>query len=117
MRRAILTVLVGITLFVLNIVADDSKGGLPNAEHGIKAAFVSADIAKNMITFKTSDKAGKMVEVKLELDKNAKIYGTDNKSETLAAFSKAMESKKNKAIFVVEDKDGKHILELKDNSN
>jgi hypothetical protein len=88
------------------LVADDNKG--------VHAMFVKADMAKNTVTFKTVDKAGKNVEKTLALARDAKILGEDNKPETFAVFAKNLQTEKDKSILVVQDQAGRYIVEIKD---
>lgn len=94
--------------------ADDSRGDKTKESKGIVATFVMADVAKSTITFKATDKSGKTIETKLALDKNAKVLGSDDKPESLSDFVKKMESRIDKSIIIVEDKDHQRILEIKD---
>ena len=93
--------------------ADDSKGDKSKENKGIVATYVMADVAKSIITFKTTDKSGKTIETKLPLDKNAKVLGSDDKPEKLSDFVKSMESRKDKCIIIVEDRENQRILELR----
>jgi hypothetical protein len=114
MLRATFTLLAALTFSWAPGVADDSKGTKSKDENRIIATFVKADVAKNMVTFKYSDKSGKPVELKLVLDKNAKVMGTGDKPESLSDFVKNMERRRDKSIIVVEDKEHQHIVQLKD---
>jgi hypothetical protein len=96
------------------LVADDKKGDKTKGESGLHAIFVKADMAKNTVTFKTVDKAGKNMEKTLALAKDAKILGEDNKPETFAVFAKNLQNEKDKSILVVQDHGGKYIVEIKD---
>lgn len=72
-----------------------------------------ADVPKNTLTFKITDKAGKRIEVKLPLDKNAKVLNKDDKSESFADFAKSMEHRLEKSIYIIEDKEHQRILLIK----
>lgn len=112
MRAALYSVAV-LGIFAASLVADDKKGDQTKANR-VRATFVKADIAKNMLTFKTSDKAGKTTEMTLPLAKDAKILATNDKPESFADFAKNLQAEKDKTILVVEDKEGKWIVQLKD---
>jgi hypothetical protein len=106
-----------LVIFAGVLIADDQKTEKASANNALHAVFVKADVAKNTVTFKTTDKAGKTVETMLALAKDAKVLGADNKPETFAVFAKNLQKHKDKSILVVEDKEGKHILEIKDLPN
>jgi hypothetical protein len=101
-------------IFAGVLVADDKKSEKAPGNNAVHAVFVKADTAKNTVTFKTTEKAGKTVEMTLALAKDARVLGQDNKPETFAAFASNMQKHKDKAILVIEDKGGKQILEIKD---
>jgi hypothetical protein len=79
-----------------------------------RATYVKADFSKNMITFKMKGANGKEVEMTLPLAKDAKVLGTDNKPEKLETFVKNLGKEKNKSVWILEDKEGKHIVEVRD---
>lgn len=112
-RSTLILLTVGMP-FCLVASADDSKGEKSKGNKGIIATYVKADVAKSTITVETTDKSGKTIKMELALDKNAKVLGSDDKPESLADFAKSMDSRKDKSIIIVEDKENKHILEIKD---
>jgi hypothetical protein len=90
-----------------------AKGQMEKAtEH--QAVFVKADTAHNTVTFMTKDRAGKEVELTLPLAANAKVLGGNNKTESLEALAKNKIKEKDKGILIIEDKEAKHIVEIKD---
>src|SRR5262249_29156078 len=96
------------------LVADDGKHAKGKGDSRVHAMFVKADLAKNSITFKTTDKLGKTVETTLALAKDAKVLGEDNKPESLALFAKNMQKEKDKPILFREDKGCQHVVEIRD---
>jgi hypothetical protein len=96
------------------LVADDGKHAKGKGDNGLHAMFVKADVTKNTITFKTTDKAGKTVETTLALAKDAKVLGEDNKPESLVLFAKNMQKEKDKSILIMEDKSCQHVVEIRD---
>jgi hypothetical protein len=113
-RRTAFASVAVLMIFASVLVADDKKAPGNNTVH---AVFVKADTARNTVTFKTTEKAGKTVEMTLALAKDAKVLGQDNKPETFASFANNMQKQKGKSILVVEDKAGKQILEIRDMPN
>ena len=114
MLRTLFSSLALLAIFAGAVAAKDKKTDKAKGDNAIHAMFVKADVAKNTLTFKTTDKAGKTMETTLPLAKDARILGKDNKPETLAALAKSIQSEKDKWILVTEDKDGKQIIEVKD---
>jgi hypothetical protein len=107
-------VVAGLALCASVLTADDGKRAKAKSDSGLHARFVKADVARNTITFKTTDKSGKNVEMTMSLAKDAKVLGEDNKPETLALFAKNMQNEKDKSILIVEDRAGQHVLEIRD---
>ena len=91
-----------------------SIADLPPEEIKLKAALVSVDLDKGLITFKAKGKDGKEAETTLPLAKDAKVRGEDNKPETLKQFKDAMDKEDDKSIFVIEEPTGKQIVSLRD---
>ncbi len=114
MLRAGLSMAAVLAAFCVMGMAEDNKGDKSKESKGIVATFVMADVAKNTVTFKATDTSGKTVELKLGLDKNAKVIDENNKPRSLSDFVKSMEARRDKSIIIVEDKDHQHILEIKD---
>jgi hypothetical protein len=113
MLRTVLCSVAALALLVGGLAAEEKKAEKAGrAEH--KATFVKADLVKGTVTFRTKDKSGKEVTMTLPLAKNAKVLGEKNEAETLANFAKAMDKEKDKSILIVEDKEEKHIIEIKD---
>jgi hypothetical protein len=110
LRTALCSVAVA-AMCVGMLIADNPKHAKANELH---AMFVKADMAKNTITFTTTDKAGKCVERTLALAKDAKILGEDNKPEIFAVFAKNMQKEKDKSILVIEDQAGKQVVQIRD---
>jgi hypothetical protein len=108
-----------LVIFAGVLVADDKDKKKVNAtgDNALHAIFVKADVVKNTVTFKTTDKAGKSAEMNLALARDAKVLGQDNQPETFAVFARNMQNHKGKSILIVEDKAGKQILQIKDLPN
>ena len=86
MLRAGLSIAAVLAAFCVIGMAEDNKGDKSKDSKGIVATFVMADVAKNTVTFKATDKSGKTVELKLGLDKNAKVIDENNKPRSLSDF-------------------------------
>jgi len=114
MVRTILCSVAGFALTLSSLAAAETKGASAKGKTEIHATFVKADLAKHTVVFKVKDKAGKEVERTLSMAKDAKILGEDNKAETLEQFASNIGKEKDKSILIVEDKEGKHIVELRD---
>ena len=87
---------------------------LPGPDNRQHAALVGVDLDKNTITFKAKGKDGKEVETTLPLAKDIKVFGEDNKAETLKQFKDNMDKEDNKSILVAADADGKQIVTVAD---
>lgn len=114
MLRTAFALIATLSLFAMTGWADDKSSEKPKDEKRILVTFVMADVPKSTLTFRLTDKAGKKVELKLPVDKNAKIWNKDDKSETFADFAKSMEHRLEKSIYITEDKDHQRILRIKD---
>ncbi|HQR05300.1 MAG TPA: hypothetical protein PLN21_00690 [Gemmatales bacterium] len=114
MLRATLALLASVTLLAMTVWADDKNKDKPQAVSKMLVTYVMADVPKNTLTFKITDKAGKKIEIKLPLDKDAKVLNKDDKSESFADFAKSMERRLDKSIYIIEDKEHLHITQIKD---
>ncbi len=82
---------------------------LPAPDNRIHADLVGVDLDKSTVTYKAKGKDGKEVETTLPVAQDAKVYGEDNKAETLKQFKENMDKEDDKSILVVEAADGKHV--------
>lgn len=114
MLRTTLALVASVALFSMTGWADDKNKDKPQGASKILVTYVRADVPKSTLTFKITDKSGKKIEINLPLDKNAKVLNKDDKSETFAEFAKSMERRLDKSIYILEDKDHQHILQIKD---
>lgn len=114
MLRTTLALVASVTLFSMTGWADDKNKDKPQDASKILVTYVRADVPKSILTFKVTDKTGKKVEINLPLDKNAQVLNKDGKSETFADFAKNMEHRLERSIYILEDKDHQHILQIKD---
>ena len=92
------------------VVVEEKKKAETAGQNLHKATLVRVDVAKQTVTFK--GKGGK--EMTLPLAKSAKIFGEKNEGETLEKFAKDLAKDKDKTIWILEDKEEKHIVELKE---
>ena len=87
---------------------------LPAEEKHVHADLVSVDLDKGTITFKGKGHDSKVGETTLPLAKDAKVFGEDNKPETLKQFKDNMAKESDKSITVVEDADGRQVTGVTD---
>jgi hypothetical protein len=114
MLRAILGSMALVMLVVGSLAAGDNKTANAKARHERHGTFVKVDLVKNTVTFLTKDSNGKEREMTLPLARHAKVLGEDNKPESLDTLAKNMGKEKDKSILIIEDKDEKQIIEIKD---
>ena len=76
MLRTTLALLAALTSLCMTSMADDAnKKDKPQDVKKMMVTFITADVAKNTVTFKATDPSGKRTEIQLPLDKNVKVIG------------------------------------------
>jgi hypothetical protein len=114
MLRSILGSVVMVSIISGTVLADSPKDPKASPNQALHATFVKADLAKNMVTFKLTDKSGTTKQLTLPLSKDAKVLGVDDKPVSLASFAKYIQNHKDKSIIVLEEKGHNQIIELMD---
>jgi hypothetical protein len=99
------------------LIADSKQHVQTRHDNGLHARFVRADLAKNTITFQTTDKAGKSTEMTMPMAKNARILGENSQPVSFTTFTNNLQKEKDKSILVIEDSAGRQVMELRDLPN
>jgi len=112
MLRTVFCSMAMLFFLVPGLMAEEKKKAEKAGQTLHKATLVRVDVAKQTVTFKKLGKGAK--EMTLPLAKTAKIFGEKNDAETLEKFAKDLAKDKDKTIWILEDKEEKHIVELKE---
>jgi hypothetical protein len=101
-------------IYAGSLQAADKASRETQGNNVLQGVFVKADVTKNAVIIKTTNKEGKTSEKTLMLARGARVLGENDLPVTIAAFAKYMDHHKDKSILVLQAKGDGDVLEIMD---